>query len=51
MSPPAQNCEEERRILLIDDEAASRLVMHNRVRDLGNEVVVADNGAGPARGA
>jgi DNA-binding NtrC family response regulator len=30
---------------LIDDEAATRLVMHNRVRDLGHEVVSAENGA------
>ncbi len=33
------------RILLIDDELASRLVMHNRLKDLGHEVVVAENGA------
>jgi DNA-binding NtrC family response regulator len=33
------------RILLIDDDASSRLVMHNRLRDLGHEVVVAQNGA------
>jgi DNA-binding NtrC family response regulator len=33
------------RILLIDDELSSRLVMHNRLKDLGHEVVVAENGA------
>ena len=33
------------RILLIDDELASRLVMQNRLKDLGHDVVVAENGA------
>jgi DNA-binding NtrC family response regulator len=33
------------RILLIDDELSSRLVMHNRLKDLGHEVTVAENGA------
>ena len=33
------------RILLIDDELASRLVMHNRLKDLGHDTVVAENGA------
>jgi two-component system response regulator HydG len=32
-------------VLLIEDDAASRLVMHNRLRDLGFEVAVAENGA------
>ncbi|HUR27452.1 MAG TPA: sigma 54-interacting transcriptional regulator [Planctomycetota bacterium] len=31
------------RILLIDGEASSRLVLNNRLRDLGHEVVVADS--------
>ncbi|HVS19087.1 MAG TPA: sigma 54-interacting transcriptional regulator, partial [Planctomycetota bacterium] len=33
------------RILLIDDELSSRLVMHNRLKDLGHDVTVAENGA------
>ena len=33
------------RILVIDDEAASSLVMQNRLEELGFEVLVADNGA------
>jgi len=33
------------RILLIDDELASRLVMQNRLKDLGHDVVVTENGA------
>jgi DNA-binding NtrC family response regulator len=33
------------RILLIDDELSSRLVMQNRLKDLGHEAVVAENGA------
>lgn len=33
------------RILLIDGEASSRLVMNNRLRDVGHEVVAADSGA------
>ncbi|MCE9595480.1 MAG: sigma 54-interacting transcriptional regulator [Planctomycetes bacterium] len=33
------------RILLIDDEAAARLVLQNRLKDLGHEVVLAENGA------
>lgn len=33
------------RILLIDDEVATRLVMQNRLEDLGYEVVAVDNGA------
>jgi DNA-binding NtrC family response regulator len=33
------------RILLIDGEASSRLVLNNRLRDLGHEVVAADSGA------
>lgn len=32
------------RILLIDGEASSRLVLNNRLRDLGHEVVAADSG-------
>ncbi|MEO6710433.1 MAG: sigma 54-interacting transcriptional regulator [Planctomycetota bacterium] len=32
------------RILLIDGEASSRLVLNNRLRDLGHEVVTADSG-------
>ncbi|MBI5433354.1 MAG: sigma-54-dependent Fis family transcriptional regulator [Planctomycetes bacterium] len=33
------------RILLIDDEAAARLVLQNRLKDLGHDVVLAENGA------
>lgn len=33
------------RILLVDDEAAARLVLQNRLKDLGHEVVLAENGA------
>ena len=33
------------RVLLIDDELSSRLVMQNRLKDLGHETVVAENGA------
>ena len=33
------------RILLIDGEASSRLVLNNRLRDVGHEVAVADSGA------
>ena len=33
------------RILLIDEEPATRLIMQNRLRDLGYEIVAADNGA------
>ena len=33
------------RILLIDGEASSRLVLNNRLRDVGYEVAVADSGA------
>ncbi len=33
------------RILLIDGEASSRLVLNNRLRDLGHEVSTADSGA------
>lgn len=33
------------RILLIDDQAATRLVMQNRLEELGYEVLAADNGA------
>lgn len=33
------------RILLIDDELSSRLVLHNRLKDLGHDVTVAENGA------
>lgn len=33
------------RILLIDDELASRLVNQNRLKDMGHDVVVAENGA------
>ena len=32
-------------VLLIDDESATRLVMHNRLRELGHEVTAAENGA------
>jgi len=33
------------RILLIDDESATRLILHNRLKDLGYVVVTAENGA------
>ena len=33
------------RILLIDEEPATRLIMHNRLRDLGHEIVQAESGA------
>jgi len=33
------------RILLIDEEPATRLIMQNRLRDLGYEVTPADSGA------
>src|SRR5688500_17184976 len=33
------------RILLIDGEASSRLVLNNRLRDVGHEVVAAESGA------
>lgn len=33
------------RILLVDDDAAARLVLQNRLKDLGHDVVLAENGA------